>query len=279
MALQETDLTGAEREKELEELREKAREAELKAARSEAALEEQRRIRENAPAPAAQQPAQISEEAWQKMETESGQTRQQLQSTWAISSEAARLQSEPLKAELKAAREEAAKASRELENYRKGSNQERILEKFYKDNPAYAAYRKDVDDFIADYPEEVRNDPEKLAKITERAKVFVRGKVGEKVKPNSEGSFSSGRLGGGSSFDQVEGEDDEDAVNLNGVENEAERRGIITVAERFKANKPGKELYKKHAMADGSGVNIRAEDEFAAIHAQQEKKRQEQQGW
>jgi hypothetical protein len=254
----------------------KLNEANVARARAEGEAEALRRVPATTPAT----PAAPTEEQWQAMESESGMTRSQIQSN-------ARLMNAmlaPLKEEARAARLDAAEARAEAAKAKAAAKSERSLarieEDFYGTHPALAGHKGDIADFLADYSEEDRNDPKKLSKLLEKARVYVRGKVREDMTTrrrggNDEPEARTTRRQVGderpAGLDDDDGDNREERLNLDDLDNDGAKM-LITRLHRNPGNMGDKfdderkeleDALKNAQRPDGLGVRIDSREEFA----------------
>ena len=132
------------------------------------------------PGATAQPVQQWTEEQWSKFEEENGVTRNQLK-IWSELSKAEvdkviRKTGEELKKY-----DDIIKAQQEkISSFEKTNQLNSAKKDLYEKKPELLRYQKDIDEFLADYPEETRNNPEKFAKLIAKAETFIKGKVAEK---------------------------------------------------------------------------------------------------
>ena len=131
---------------------------------------------------------------------------------------------------------------------------------FLAKKPEFARYEKDIKDFLNDYPETDRSNPEKLKKLLEKAETYVKGKVGEKAmrQDNTQGSARFGGTGTGAGD---AGGDEDDKLDTTGLP-EYEKATLGRLATRTKEEK---ETYKKHFDPSKGGVVLSMEADFNAV--------------
>ena len=249
-------LADEAREAERKALEDKARSEELARVRAEAELAGMQRAQDSMRAQ--QQPVQISEEQWQRAELESGLTRQQIQANAALTKQMIDANLTPLQKALEDAKKEAQEAKDRLSRFEAKGNSSTVEQKFYESNPAYAAHKGDVEEFLGMFPENDRNDPKKLKDILEKAKTYVKGKVGGKMKEKSGGSA---RLGG----DDTSSDSSTTEIDYTGLDDAGNRRVIEDVANDVNSRMSDKEfeaMFKKSSSSDGRGVRFDSEAEF-----------------
>jgi hypothetical protein len=173
----------AAREKELEE---RAHKLELEKARAESALDEARRVREVQTAPA---PVVISEEQWQKMESETGMSRNGIQANAQIMKALLENEVRPLSQRASAAEERAKVAEERASKVESRRELDKVEQSFYKKNSVLESHKSDVESFLAEFPE--TTDPKVYEKRLSLAADYVRGKVKTLRSDNRRGEFSS----------------------------------------------------------------------------------------
>lgn len=273
LGAEEQTVDEAEKAREALAAAEKARqEAELARARAEgeaAALRSQRT--ETAP-PA---PAQLTEEQWQAAEAEYGISRDQIKANAKLFGTLAA----PLQKAAKDAEERARQAEEKLSKLEHRTKAEKSLyeieSKFYAENPSLVGYKGDIGEFLRDYPEEMRNDPQKLPELLKKAQVYVRGKAGSRVDSRRRGERSERRTE--DVVDDVVNTEDArvEDVDMNKLMSEMDNDGSKLLVARL-ARDPGdlsrkdpedrkalESLYKSAERKQDNGVWIDSGPEFA----------------
>lgn len=252
MAIERTDIETANAE-ELEKLRQQARDAELARVRAEAALEESRRAKET-PTPVAAQQAAWTEEQWAQAEQQTGMSRQALIASAQIADERAAAKTRAIEDRLKAAEEKAARAEERANRFEQSRGFESQVNKYIDSKPALRAYKDDMDAFLNKFPESDRKDPEKLKSLLSDAEIYVRGKVGAKMR--STGGGSSAKLGS-DNFDET---GDSPSLDLSDLDNKHQRRVVEDIFEEVKG-KDSKDL-EKMLSSDKTTVRIDSASEW-----------------
>lgn len=265
----QTDEDREAERKALDDARQAEREAQIAKAKAEGELEALRKLQAQPSSTAAQ--ATISEEQWKSMEEESGLTRQQIIASSKLTTGIVGPMIASLKDELKKANDRAESAEREVSKDRTSRGVERTKEQFFKDKPAYSAYRKEVDEFLEMFPEADRSDPAKMKAILGKAETFVKGLAGGKMRTQSEGNQSSVRLGGGSAG----GNDSqtEEELDLTGLETKGQRLFVAELHEEFRSDPENAKVLDRYKTSDGLGVAYDGADEFKAADAEMRKRR------
>ena len=252
----------AARTRAIEEANEKARQAELEKAKLEGelnALKGQKSEPQVVP--------QWTDDQWEAEGAKIGMTGAQAKASVAIAQNASAQTAATLEKRIAAAEERARKAEERAAGLETRSGSKEFMSEFFSSNPQFAGHKKDIGEFVEMFPESDRNDPEKLKTILEKAKTYVRGKVGT-VKT---GNAGSAKLGGG-----VEEEETEEQVNFAGLDDKSLRSGLGTIAEELKeklADKERAERLKKAESSDGRGVRYDFEAEFKAEEARRKNRR------
>ncbi len=240
---------------ELETLRAKSHQDELARVRAEAELETTRKL-----SAVAAQPQQVnwSDEQWEAEATKYGMTGPQMKVSVAIAANAADQRAKALEDKIKAADDRAAKAEERFSRLESGQGYNTQLNKFIDAKPALRPYRDDVETYLNKFPEADRKDPAKLKDLMADAEIYIRGKVGSKMRTSGNGS--SAKLNGG--FDE-EDNSGEDRIDLSGIEKKSERRVLEDIWDEVKGNPDMKEV-DKYLSADKSTMRFDAEAEFKA---------------
>lgn len=161
---------------ELETLRKEKQDAQLEAARAQGEAEA---LKKNIHAPV--QAPQWTDDQWDAEGAKRGMTGQQLKATAEISAGIAGQQTSALRQELENSKAEISEAKAEAKKAKTEASLYNIEREFFEKNPALTGRRADVDEFLADFPESVKEDPKKYAALLEKAKVYVRGKAREDI--------------------------------------------------------------------------------------------------
>lgn len=243
-------------------LEKQARDNELKAARAEAALDEARRFKN--PEPSNTQP-QISEQQWQEAEAKTGKTRDQIIADANLQQGMINSALKPVLDEVKSAREEARSAKAETAAIKARKGLDSVESDFYEKNPALKGHKKDVDEFLATYPDAESVDGETLRKRLAVAQDVVKGRVKETMSNRRRDNRGSERLEQGRPDPLAEEGDEE--FDPRGLDNQGSRILMENVHR-----KPGGRLsreedtvsdYKKFRDSEGRGVVIDDSDEWA----------------
>ncbi len=123
---------------------------------------------------------QWTEEQWQKFEEETGTTRTQLKMWDGLTSAQIEKVKSGVMEEIKKYDELIKAQQNKIDSFEKSKTMDKIKREFYKSRPELERYQKDIDDFMGDYPDEVKNDPEKYAKLITKAETYVKGMIAAK---------------------------------------------------------------------------------------------------
>jgi hypothetical protein len=236
---------------------EKLRAEELRAARAESALEEARRR------PVESAPLGPTESQWQQLEAENpGRTRQEIQAEANKIAAITDARLRPLSDRAQAA-EDRAKAAEERAARIEGRHSiDKVESRFYKDNAALEPHKKEVEAFLAEFPE--TQDAKTYEKRLGLAADYVRGKVKSLRSEPRRGEFSSRQVESDDRDDRRDGEFDGrvDARGLGG------NRGALTLVEnvaesfgRDTKHEDSVKVWKESQDDEGRGVQIDSREE------------------
>lgn len=245
----------AARKEELDALKEKAHSEELARAKAEGELNALRGSQQQT-----QSAPQWSDEQWETEAQKYGTTGANLKLQAAIQSQNEQKQ-KSLEAKIAAAEAKAEAAEKRANELSRNEGGKRNLSDFYESNPQFAGHKKDVEEFVGMFPESDRSDPKKLAVILDKAKTYVKGKVGVSMK-NKTGSEGSARLGGG--FNE---EPETPEIDFTGLDDRNLRRDLEEIAYSVQdklSDKERLERFKKASSSDGRGVRHDFEAQFKA---------------
>lgn len=238
-------------------LNEKLRAEELKAARAESALEEARRR------PVSDTPVGPSESQWQQLERENpGRTREEIQNEANKIAAITDARLRPLNDRTQAAEDRAAKAEERAARIESRHSIDKVESRFYKDNAALEPHKKEVEAFLAEFPD--TQDAKTYEKRLGLAADYVRGKVKSLRSEPRRGEFSSRQVESDDRDDRRSEEFDGrvDARGLGGnrgalslVENVAESFGRDTKHE------DSVKVWKESLDDEGRGVQIDSREE------------------
>ena len=199
------------------------------------------------------QPAQqLTEEQWKDFEEKTGMTKQQLMAMDAIGKQHAEYVSKEFDSKVKRAEERASKAEERLKSFETERSSETVKKKFYLEKPALSRYESDINDFLSDYPAEMKSDPEKLKGLLVKAETFIRGKIGDRYMRGND-TKGSARFTGGSNNETNDEEDE--SIDVEGLPEGSKR-----LVERIRPSKEKVEDFKKNY--DGEGVKIHSKNEW-----------------
>lgn len=278
MTVERTDIEGEEtddqkearereeaRDAELAQARKETEDAKLAAARAEGEAEAMRRgIKTEVPAP-----AEISESQWTQMESESGLTRQQIQANAKLTGALMQSLTKPLAERAEAAEKAANEAREETRKLRSGKTLEKAEKEFYEKNPGLSAHRGDIEEFMSDYPDAIKEDPKKYAVLLEKAKTFVRGKAREDLSLRRTGKTSASTNTERTEFDERVGgtTSDDNELDTSDLDNEGAKSLVARLHKNpgpdyLRADQtplselPIEEAFKKSERPDKRGVSI-----------------------
>lgn len=238
----------------------RARELELKAVAAESALAEARRQRE----PVAQQG--VSEEQWQQMESETGKTRQQIAADAKLMSSLVDIQTKPLRDKAEEAEKRARAAEEKSARIESRRNADSVKDSFYEKNVALKGHKKDVDEFLAEFPDSDNVDAKTLEKRLGLAVNFVKGKIKEGKTVSNEKTRSS-RL---ESSDETKTEDEVIEFDARGTENEGQeylmRRVLRDIGKDVRDPESIKH-WKEGQDPEGKGVRISSQEDVDRVKA------------
>lgn len=138
-----------------------------------------------------------------------------------------------------------------LESRRSFENQ---TKEYLAKKPQFAKYEKDFNEFINEFPEETRKDPVKLAKLFDRAEIYIKGKVGEKEMRKTTGG--SQRFG----VDETTSEETEELTPDLSDLRAHERLTVEKILPTAEKNKLLQE--NKHDLKGDQGVMINSRAEW-----------------
>lgn len=212
-----------------------------------------------------QQPQTVSEEQKKALEEKYGVSYDQLQATAAIVDAQGKQLQATFEQEKKAILEKQRELEEKLNRQEAEKNFSYVKNDFYEANPALKRHSKDIEEFTNMFSESDRKDPKKMKDILEKAKTYVKGKVGgEKQVTRSEG--------GSSRFERSQDNVDEETVEVDTTGLKADEAQTV---QGIRHTKEEVELYKKHAFEDGKreGVAIASRDEWKTARETVLKKR------
>lgn len=239
-------------------LNEKLRAEELKAARAESALEEARRR------PVSDQPSGPSESQWQQLERENpGRTREEIQNEANKIAAITDARLRPLSDRAQAAEDRATKAEERASRIESRHSIDKVESRFYKDNAALEPHKKEVEAFLAEFPD--TQDAKTYEKRLGLAADYVRGKVKTLRSEPRRGEFSSR---------QVESDDRDDRRGESEFDGRVDARGlggnrgalslVENVAESFgrdTKHEDSLKVWKESLDDEGRGVQIDSREE------------------
>jgi hypothetical protein len=151
------------------------------------------------------------------------------------------------------AEERAKQLENRFQDMEKTKSYDKAKSDYLRNKPQFARYEKDIDDFLSDYPAEMRNDPEKSKKLFEKAEIFIKGKVGsnEMRKP----------AGGSERFGSGDDTTTDEPIELDFSDLRSHERAMI---EKIIPTKEREQLLKdnKHDLKGDMGVMINTRNEF-----------------
>jgi hypothetical protein len=191
-----------------------------------------------------------TEEQWQEFTEKTGMTKEQLM----VIDNIFKIKEQEWEKKLKETENKALEAHKKLEEFEKKSNYEKEIYNYFKSKPAFLRYEKDIQDFLNDYPEEVKKDPVKLKSLLAKAETYVKGKVGDKM---TDKSYSSQKFNKGEEREEV----DELEVDTSDMR-DFERLTIERKVNKLK-NENLKVLddYKRY----GNGIEISCKDDLKEL--------------
>lgn len=239
-----------QRARELEEQRKVASEARERAAKAEGAMEALKTLHSQQ----SNTGQKIwGDEEWKNFEEKTGFTKEGITAIDAAVGTKINEVERKFEERTKQAEERARMAEDRYNSFEKTRNFESKTREYLSTKPQYAKYEKEITEFINDYPEETRKDPAKLAKLFDKAEIYIRGKVGEKGMRRSIGG--SDRLGSDESGDI----EDNSEVDLSGL-----RSFERATVERIIPSKEKREALKahKHDLQGENGIMISGKEEW-----------------
>lgn len=202
-------------------------------------------------------PTQLSAEQWTQFEEQTGMTKQQLMAMDAIGRQHADAAKKDFDAKVRQAEERAARAEQELNGFKNERGTDSAKRKFYADKPALARYETEINDFLADFPAEMKSDPEKLKGLLVKAETYIKGKLGDKFMRGNDTKGSARFNRGGD--DYKDGDDaEETTVDTSGLPGQSKR----LVENLHSSTKDREADWKKNY--DGQGIKLSNRDEFEA---------------
>lgn len=218
-----------QRAAELAEAQKARYEAELKQARAEGEAEA---LKKTIPPPAAA--SQWTEEQWAAAAAEHETSVKALKLQVSLAQGAREEAKAAMKGEVDAAKEEARLAREEAKRARASGSLYEVEQQFYKENPGLVGRKGDVKEFLDLLPPETREDPEKLSKALDKAKVYVIGKAKESVGNRRRSSHrDEGFLPNDRSDEEeenLEGDGPETKLDFKGLENEGQKLTLARIA-------------------------------------------------
>lgn len=201
------ELSEEEKQEERRRQEEEARQAKVREAEDKVRQAEEARIRAEAERDAFKQlmgqaqsgqTGSWSDEQWTRLEEQTGLKKEAFLANAQVAKELVDKATKSLEDRSRKAEERAAKAEERLNRIEGARTEDSVKTDFFKSRPNLQRYQQDVESFLSDYPEESRRDPVKLKGLLEKAEIYVKGKVGDKMR-------TSASVGGGPRF----GRDDE----------------------------------------------------------------------
>lgn len=129
--------------------------------------------------------ATVSDEQWNQLSEKTGMTKEAIMTNAQIAQQMVDAATKKMEEKLSAAEKKATDAEEKANRFEKSREQDKVRGDFYSSRPALTRHSKDVDEFVGMFPEEDRNDPKKLKDILNKAEIYIRGKVGDKMKKES----------------------------------------------------------------------------------------------
>lgn len=241
----ERETERAEQQKVIEGQRKSAEEARERAAKAEGAIEALKSFQTTTVSSGGNQ---WTEEQWTKWEEETGMKRSVI--IGIDNAVTAKIKDVETKFEERARKaEERAKAAEEkYQQHERGRDFEKQTREYISKKPHFAKYEKEFNEFVSEFPEESRKDPARLAKIFEKAEVYIKGKVSME-KPVKRTPGGSDRFGSDEETD-VDEETKPDLSDLRAHER--------LVVERIVTSKEKNDELKKyrHDLKGDDGVMI-----------------------
>lgn len=278
MAIEKTELTEtdetnetnasdakeqADREKQAA-MEKKLRDEEIARARAESALEESRRHRET-PAPQG-----VTEEQWQTMEAETGQTRQAIQANAKLMAAMVDAQTKPLAERTTAAEKRAQAAEDKASRLESRRSLDTVESSFYEKNAAIKGHKKLVDEFLSAFPDADNVDAKTLEKRLAMASNYVKGQVKEvRNMPKETGKSSSTRI---ESSETDKNTDEEEIIEFDerGTDNEGQAYLMRRVARDIGKDVRDPEsikVWKAGQDIEGKGVRISSQEDVDRARA------------
>lgn len=249
---QERNKIAEEQRKMLEEQRRLAQEAAEKNAKAEGMLEAVKTFQQMQANNGGKR--EWSKEEWDAFTEKTGFTKEGI--TAIDSAVTSRLtEAEHKFQELARKAEERAKLAEErVSQIERGRTYESQKRDFLSTRPQFARYEKDFSEFVDEFPTEMKSDPEKLKKIFEKAEVYIKGKVGDKMMKKDFGG--SNRFGSG---DNDSREEEDETVDLSDLR--SHERALV---EKIVPSKEKRDMLKnyKHDLKGENGVMYNSRSEW-----------------
>lgn len=252
----EREATEAARTAELAEARQARHDAEIAAATAKGEADALRRGNTQTPAP------QWTDDQWEAEAQKHGTTGAALRAQVEIAKTVSGSMLAPLREETERAKKEAAEAREEISRLKSRKSLDSVESGFYDKNPALKSHRKEVDEFLASYPDADTVDSKTLEKRLSMAQNMVKGKVKENMRTNK-GGDSTGRIEGG---DEREENSDDFEFDPKGTGNEGAAHLMSRVHSNFGQNlkhEDSVEVWKKCRDEEGRGVSIGMDEDIA----------------
>lgn len=192
-----------------------------------------------------------TEEQWREFEEKTGFTKDQLMIVDSLTRTQLQEISKAFEEKIKQAEEKAKSAEQKLYEMESKERTQKIIKEYFKNKPSFLRYEEEINNFLSDYPEEVKKDPERLKKVLEKAEAYIKGKVGDK--------FSKGDK---MRFNTTSEEPEFEEVNFNGLKPHEK----LTIMKAYDNVKREEEIIKKykHDLKGDAGVMISSREEFEA---------------
>lgn len=210
------------------------------------------------------QVSQVTEEQWKALEESTGVPRGSYIANAQITQQQVDGLRKELVGQIRASEEKATKAQEKLEKMSQERSYEKTQQAFLEAKPQLARYKNDLKEFVNMFSEQDRNDPEKMKDILSKAEVYVKGKVGDKMRLNAGGSPKLG--GGNEELDDTGSNVDFDPI---GLQTDAQVRLVrdLNLKNSGDALEKDQKLLTKFQSADKQGVAYSAADEWAETQA------------
>jgi len=235
--------------KAIEEERRKAQEAREAAARAEGMVEALKSTQNTQ-----QKPPEWTEEQWTAWEEKTGMKREGLAALDNVMGAKIAEINRSVEERVKQAEDRAKKTEDRYAELEKSKNYDRTKSEYFAKKPQFSRYEKEIDEFLSDYPDTIKNDKEKMGKLLEKAEVYIKGKVGEKNMRNTPNG--SARFG---SNDDEGDNGEEMPTDFSDLRSHERATMEKIVPDREKLDRLNK--YRHDLKGDG-GVMISAKEEF-----------------